>query len=159
MEKIMNLSFKEKSLWTSLIITIVIFGYYFSRVFSALNQPTVDTSGLITLNQPTVDTSGLITLFIGVVFAMIVLEIVSHITLTAIYKKEANDFNDERDKLIELKAIRISYYILILGVFQAVVSLLMGKSPIMSTNIILLFFVVAQIAGDITQLVYYRKGI
>ncbi len=142
----MNLSFKEKSLWTSLIITIVIFGYYFSRVFSALNQPTVDTSGLITL-------------FIGVVFAMIVLEIVSHITLTAIYKKEANDFNDERDKLIELKAIRISYYILILGVFQAVVSLLMGKSPIMSTNIILLFFVVAQIAGDITQLVYYRKGI
>ena len=142
----MNISFKEKSLWTSLIITIVIFGYYFSRVFSALNQPTVDTSGLITL-------------FIGVVFAMIVLEIVSHITLTAIYKKEANDFNDERDKLIELKAIRISYYILILGVFQAVVSLLMGKSPIMSTNIILLFFVVAQIAGDITQLVYYRKGI
>ena len=142
----MNISFKEKSLWTSLIITIVIFGYYFSRVFSALNQPTVDTSGLITL-------------FIGVVFAMIVLEIVSHITLTAIYKKEASDFNDERDKLIELKAIRISYYILILGVFQAVVSLLMGKAPIMSTNIILLFFVVAQIAGDITQLVYYRKGI
>lgn len=142
----MNLSFKEKNIWTSLIITLVVFGYYFARVFSASNQNTIDSSYFIEL-------------FISVVVVMIILEIVSHIILAVIYKKEVNESNDERDKLIELKGTRISYWILILGVFQAVAGLLMTKSPIMIANIILFFFVIAEIMGNSIKLYYYRKGI
>jgi len=142
----MNISFKEKSIWTSLITTIIVFGYYFTRVFNLLNQTTTDSTNLIVL-------------FIGVVIVMIILEIVSHITLAVIYKKEVNESSDERDKLIELKGIRISYWILIFGIFQAIVSLLMNKSPLMVANIILLFFVFAQIVGESIKLYYYRKGI
>ena len=142
----MNMSFKEKSIWTSLIITIIVFGYYFTRVFNLLKQTTTDSANLIVL-------------FIGVVIVMIILEIVSHITLAVIYKKEVNESSDEREKLIELKGIRISYWILILGIFQAIVSLLMNKPPLMVANIILLFFVFAQIIGESIKLYYYRKGI
>ena len=142
----MNMSFKEKSIWTSLIITIIVFGYYFTRVFNLLKQTTTDSANLIVL-------------FIGVVIVMIILEIVSHITLAVIYKKEVNESSDEREKLIELKGIRISYWILILGIFQAIVSLLMNKPPLMVANIILLFFVFAQIVGESIKLYYYRKGI
>jgi len=139
----MNISFKEKSIWTSLIITIIVFGYYFTRVF----------------NQTTDDSANLIVLFVGVVIAMIILEIVSHIILAVIYKKEVNESSDEREKLIELKGIRISYWILIFGIFQAIVSLLMNKPPLMVANIILLFFVFAQIFGESIKLYFYRKGI
>ena len=111
------------------------------------------------LNQTTSDSANLIVLFIGVVIVMIILEIVSHIILAVIYKKEVNESSDERDKLIELKGIRISYWILIFGIFQAIVSLLMNKPPLMVANIILLFFVFAQIAGESIKLYYYRKGI
>ena len=142
----MNMSFKEKCIWTSLIITIIVFGYYFTRVFIILNQTTSDSANLIVL-------------FIGVVIVMIILEIVSHIILAIIYKKEVNENSDERDKLIELKGIRISYWILIFGIFQAIVSLLMNKPPLMVANIILLFFVFAQIVGESIKLYYYRKGI
>ena len=142
----MNISFKEKSIWVSLIITIVVFGYYFTRVFGILNQSTGGTT------EP-------IVLYIGVVIFMVILVIVSHILLAIIYTKEANDFNDERDKLIELKGTRISYWILILGIFQAVAGLLMTKSPIMIANVLLLFFVIAAIVGDSVKLYYYRKGI
>ena len=142
----MNISFKEKSIWTSLIITIIVFGYYFTRVFNLLNQTTADSANLIVL-------------FIGVVIVMIILEIVSHIILAVIYKKEVNESSDEREKLIELKGIRISYWILIFGIFQAIVSLLMNKPPLMVANIILLFFVFAQIVGESIKLYYYRKGV
>jgi hypothetical protein len=142
----MGISFKEKSIWTSLIMTIIIFGYYFTRVFNVLNQPTVDSTNLIVL-------------FISVVIMMIMLEITIHIILGIIDNKNANEADDERDRLIDLKATKISYYILILGVFQAVAGLLMTKSPVIIANIILLFFVFAEIVGDSIRLYYYRKGI
>jgi hypothetical protein len=142
----MGISFKEKSIWTSLIMTIIIFGYYFTRVFNLLNQPTTDHTNLITL-------------FIGVVILMITLEITIHIIISIFDNKGTKETGDERDRLIDLKATKISYYILILGVFQAVAGLLMTKSPIMIANIILLFFVFAEIVGDSIRLYYYRKGI
>ena len=142
----MNISFKEKSIWASSIITIIIFGYYFIRVFSALKQPQADSTNLIAL-------------FIGAIIVMIILEITIHIILGIINNKDANETGDERDKSIDLKATKTSYYILILGVFQAVACLLMTKSPIMIANIVLLFFVIAEIVGDSIRLYYYRKGI
>jgi len=142
----MNLSFKEKSIWISLITTIIVFGYYFARVFGILNQSTGGTTELIVL-------------YIGVVIFMVILVIVSHILLAIIYTKEANDLADERDKLIELKATKSSYLILVVGVFGTVGNLLTDKSPIMTANIILLFFVLAEIVGDSIKLYYYRKGV
>jgi len=146
MGKIMNMSFKEKSVWTSLIITIIVFGYYFTRVFNILNQTT---------DGPT----NLILLFIGAVIVMIIFEIVSHVILAVIYKKEVNESSDELEKLIELKGVKISYWILFFGIFQAIVNLLMNKPPLMVANILLLFFVFAQIVGESIKLYYYRKGI
>ena len=142
----MDISFKEKSVWSSLIITVLIFGYYFARVFTALREPVPDTTAIIRL-------------FIGMVLFMIVIEIVTHIVLAITFRKEANEEHDERDKLIELKSTKISYWILISGVLITGVNMLTMTSPLVSVNILWFMFILAEVTGDITKLYYYRKGV
>lgn len=142
----MNISFKEKSIWASLIITIIVFGYYFVRVVSIFKEPVPDTSTLIGV-------------FITMVVLMIIIQIVSQITLAIAFKKEANEGFDERDKLISLKATRISYWILILGVVNTILYLVLGTSPLLAANILWFMFIIAEICGDSIKLFYYRRGI
>jgi len=142
----MNISFKEKSILTSLIITILIFGYYFIYIFRAMNDPNPNESELIGF-------------FFRMVVLMIIIEIASHITLAIAFKKEANEGYDERDKIIELKAIKISYWILILGVLITGVNIIIEISPLISANILWLIFIIAEITGDTIKLFYYKRGI
>ena len=140
------MSFKEKSVLGSLIFTVIVFGYYFTRAFGLINNT---ESGLA-------DSA---VLFIGVVILIIILEIILHTILAIVHRKESIQTNDERDNLIELKATRISYYILIFGILTAGISLLFVLTPLLLANIILFFFIIAEITGFSMQLYYYRKGV
>lgn len=142
----MNMSFQEKSVWISLITTLLVFGYYFVKVIEWM------TGGEIYGPE-------IIGLFIVVVVAMIVIEAVSHIALALSSVKEAELYEDERDQLIELKATRNAYYLLASGVWVAAGSMLLSPSPLMMANVILFFFILSEITGFSSQLFYYRKGI
>ena len=139
------MSYKEKSILASLILTVIIFGIYFIKVFATMS--TTD-SGLVNS----------IVLFIGAVLYIVILEIIVHIILPIFYKNEHKDSDDERDKLIQLKATRISYFILVFGMFITTISLLLSLTPLLISNIILLSFIIAEITGFSIQLYYYRKG-
>ncbi|MFC1786184.1 hypothetical protein ACFLZA_02340 [Candidatus Neomarinimicrobiota bacterium] len=141
------MSFKEKSILGSLILTIVVFGYYFVQVFK-----TTDYSSLLEV------TNG-IGFFIGAVVLMVLLEIILHIILAITSKNESNQSDDERDKLIDLKATSISYYILVFGVFMVGVSMLFSFDTLLLANTMLLFFIIAEIVGFSMQLYYYRRGV
>lgn len=140
------MSFKEKSILSSLILTVVVFGYYFVQAFN-----TIDSSLLEITNR--------VGFFIGAVVFMVLLEIVLHIVLAITNKNESNKPNDERDSLIELKATRISYYILVVGIFTVGISILFSFDTLLLANIMLLFFVIAEIVGFSMQLYYYRRGV
>ncbi len=142
----MNLSYREKIIWISLISTTLIFGYYFFSAFKVFNDPEVANETLIGL-------------FIGLVIWIIIIQIILQILFAIANKKEALKGEDERDKLIELKSTRVSYYILVLGVWFSVFSILTISSTFILANLIMFFFILAEIVGYITQLVYYRKGI
>ncbi len=142
----MNMSFREKSIWISLAATVLIFGYYFANAFSALTSFNADNRGLIGL-------------FIGVVVLMIIVEVVLNIILAIASRNQAAEAEDERDNLIRLKCIRISYLVLVFGVWTVAMSLLLSASPVAMANIIIFFFILAEIVGFSTQLLYYSKGI
>ena len=151
----MDLSFQEKSIAGSLVFTLLLFGYYFSKVFQAF---TSDSSEPI-MALPFV--------LIGVVVVLVAIETVYHIAI-ALRAKSIDE--DERDKLIEMKATRISYFVLAAGAFtaigQATLSVFFGDSvdarlvhnPIMTANIVLFSFILAEITGFALQLYYYRRG-
>ncbi len=142
----MNMSFKEKSIWISLIATIIIFGFYFSKTFPLFRNFDDNNTEMVML-------------FIGVVILMIIVQIISHIVLAVFNRKDAEAGEDERDKLVELKATRIAHFVLITGVWLTASCLLITKSPLMLVNIMIFFFILSEVLGFIAQLFYYRKGI
>ncbi len=140
------MSFKEKSVLGSLILTVIVFSYYFIKVFRITETSVLDIA------------TGTF-YFIGAVVLMVLLDIILHIVLTISNKHESNQINDERDTLIELKATRISYYVLVFGIFSVGISLIFSYNPLFLVNLILLFFVIAEIVGFSMQLYFYRKGV
>ena len=151
----MDLSFQEKSILGSLIITVGLFGYYFLKVFKIL------TSG------SSADALMLPSILIGVVVAVVVVEIVYHILITL----RSEPMDDERDKLIEAKATRYSYIVLVAGCLTTVGHSLFSvlaqepaqerliQAPIMFANLIIFSFIIAEIVGFSMQLYFYRRGV
>jgi len=151
------MSYKERSVWVSLAITLYIWFNYFSTLYWSVQQGTLTTGSM---------QDALLT----VVVMTIVLEIMHHIVMAIIDNKNANYDEDERDKQIALIGSQNAYYILSFTTIAAVVHLLF---PVMSQtlesllnipneyfiiNIIIFGALVAEVVKFATQVFYYRKG-
>lgn len=112
--------------------------------------------------------------FIGIgIAAMIVIQIVFHILLSiaiAVKKRDCDDkeveraietevVEDERDKLIELKASRVGYTCGGIGFVAGLVSLVLGYSPAVMLNALFLAFCAGSLFEGFAHLYYYRKGV
>ena len=99
-------------------------------------------------------------IFIGVsIVARIIILIIFHIINAIAQRDEEIPAEDERDKLITLKATRNSYYVFTSGFVMSVISLAIGM-PVYG---IFIAFVatglLAEIIDNGSQIYYYRKGI
>ena len=65
---------------------------------------------------------------------------------------------DERDNTIELKAINASYYILVLGIFSAMLSALWVENYSPIFLIIMGSFLASAVVADIIRFILYRKS-
>jgi EamA domain-containing membrane protein RarD len=139
-----GLSYREKSLYASLAIEIVVYGPY----FFLHRQNSVDNVA-------------------GMIVAIIVLQIILQSIIAAFTR---NRVTDERDKLIELRGYRAGYLMLVslmvvgLGMlwFHATVGHLELDSRIVGLHFLNVFFgmvVVADITKTATQIVAYRKAL
>ncbi|MCB9431635.1 MAG: hypothetical protein H6668_06570 [Ardenticatenaceae bacterium] len=68
------------------------------------------------------------------------------------------DFADERDKLIDLKGTKVTHTISSIGGFVAMLTFALGQSPLIMFTLLIFFGVVAQIVGDASRLLLYRRG-
>jgi amino acid transporter len=140
------MSFHEKSIWVTLIITLAVFGFYF-------------TQAAIVFINPELPDEMLIGLFIAVIVFVIILQIILQSIIAIIHRKEAEKNGDERDKLIELKATQTSYFVLVFGILTTCISILIIRSPLIIANLMLFFFIAAETTGYIKQLYHYRRGV
>src|SRR5215472_4780399 len=92
------------------------------------------------------------------IVANIAISIVFSIVYTMATQEKASSFADERDKLIELRALRIALYVFTCGFFLAMGSQALGMPPSV-------MFIVLMVAGygsgmvcNLSQLYLYRKG-
>ena len=155
------MSFQEKSIWVCLAITLTVFGSYFIFAFDAFSEAFS--------NQDAGESAfATIPIFIGSVIALSIIVAVVHVVLALVFSKEAEAGGDERDNLIELKATRISYFVLAIGVVATGLSLafLLPLTethvlllPLGMANVIMFFFFLAEIVGWSLQLLYYRRGV
>ena len=68
------------------------------------------------------------------------------------------DIEDERDKLINLKGTNISHIFSSIGVALSMLAFVLGQPALIMFSLLIFFGIFAQIIGDISRLVIYRRG-
>ena len=148
-------SFQEKNITVSLVNFILILGFYLIRVFQMIQGGSFNSTNVFRLWGIVIVLAILVT-----IFATILTHIVSGI-IQAIKTKEEPDIEDiadERDKLIDLRGTKITYFVSSIGVFLSMLTFALGQPPLVMFTLLIFFGVVAQIIGDISRLYLYRRG-
>jgi Na+/H+ antiporter NhaD/arsenite permease-like protein len=101
--------------------------------------------------------------FLKLIPVAIISQIVIHIIYAIINKIVTNEDiptkDDERDKLIELKAIRISHWIFVMGFITAMGLLAFGLKPYLMFVILFASGFGASVISELAKLYFYRKGV
>lgn len=150
------MSYQEKNIAASLATFTLILGYFLLRTLQLIQSESFDSAHVFRL-------WGII--IVLAIVATIVLTILTHIGSTiyeAIKTGDENpkveDIKDERDELIDLKGTRITYTIHSLGVFVAMLTFVFDQPTLVMFSLLIIAGLVAQIIGDISRLVLYRRG-
>lgn len=143
------MSFRERSAWISLVITPLIWGAYFWRIW-----PDVVDDGALSL-----ETAGM---FVGTVILLVIVQIVLATVMAtvaaAMNRRSEEQPMDERDQLIDLKAIRVAFYALSALLIAVSGLWIYGMSPLVMANGILAAMVVAETLRAGSVVLGYRRG-
>lgn len=148
------MSYQEKETLVSLISSVVIFGGYCLYVFQKYQEQIFKTPNDLRFWATTI----LILIPVSIV-ATIIINIAFNVINTIVTKvDEAPSFTDERDKLIQLKAIQISHWMFVLGFFLAMGSLVIDMPPYVMLIVLVFSGFVSSLTDDIAKLYFYHKG-
>ena len=139
------MSFREKTAWVNLCALVFVFLLYWAHVPN-LFEPHL---------------RGWVVFALGAsVMAYILIEVVAHIVLRLRNPEDANEPMDEREKLIDLKAFRIAYYVFVVAALGSIFVVLhvIGKGSTAVAMAVTIAFVLAEVVKNIARIVYYRRG-
>lgn len=139
------MSFREKTAWVNLCALVFVSLLYWGHV-----------PKLFVANP-----RGWILLALGAsVVAYVLIEVVAHIVLRMRNPEEANEPMDEREKLIDLRALRIAYYSFVVLTFASIFVTIhiVGAGPVALSMAVTIGFVVAEMIKNAARIVLYRRG-
>ena len=155
----MHMSFREISIWISVISTLLIFGDYFLNIIALGNLP-----------EQVAKTAAL-ELSIRAFVLIIIVEIIFQSMLAVSNRKAAKLGADERDKLYEYKGNNFGHTVLVIGVLMTLgrmVSLEISPEfieqfkvldiPFLTAHILLFSFILSEVVRFSAQLYYYRSS-
>ncbi len=161
------MSYQEKRTITSIVTGVLVLTAY--CVYALNYYPAADDLKFW---------AGTILIFIGIgVVASIIIQIIFHILLSVsiAVKEKIRDENcddqvieksigaemveDEMDKLIELKSMRVGFAVAGIGFVAGLVALVLGYSAAVMLNILFISFSLGSLLEGSTQLYYYRNGV
>lgn len=101
--------------------------------------------------------------FLILIPVTIIAEIIIHIVFAIVNKIVTNEdmdtLNDERDKLIDLKAIQISHWVFTGGFLLSMLTLAIGLPPYAMFITLITSGFISSIISTIAKIYFYRKGI
>ncbi|WP_046230259.1 hypothetical protein [Paenibacillus algorifonticola] len=148
------MTYQEKKSIVSLISTILIFASYCS--YKYLQYP---VEGLQTMESFRYWGSFILVLTVVSIVAHIVISIIFNIFFRVTTGEKEPTFADELDKLIDLKANRISFFIFILGFLLAMGSLAINQPTQAMFVILIASGFISDVIGSATKIYHYRKGV
>ena len=150
------MSFQEKNVAVTLANFSLILLFFLVRVFQLIRNDNFTPSAMFRV---------WVTVIVIAVFVTIAATILTHIVSAIIEviqtgndEPEIEDFEDERDKLIDLRGTQLTYSITSFGSFIAMLTFALGQPPLTMFSLLILFGLIGQIAGDTRRLRLYRGG-
>jgi hypothetical protein len=136
-------SFREKSAWISFFSLLVVFGIYFWHVLRVLaGQAEARATGR---------------LFFSLLIVLVAVEVVLHVLIAVQSPKDARTPKDEREQLIELRATRLAFFVLLVGALLAIATIHHGVGRWGLVHCVLFAVVVAELVRFGSQIVFYRR--
>ena len=150
------MSFQEKNITVSLVSFTLILGFYLVRLYQMIQDGGLNSSSVFRLWG--------IVIVLAIIFT-IVATVLTHIgsaIVEAIKTGEKDpkieDFADERDRLIDLRGTKVTYFVSSIGVLLAMLTFVLGRPPLVMFTLLIFSGLVAQVIGDISRLLLYRRG-
>jgi hypothetical protein len=149
------MSYQEKNITVSLVVFTLILGFYSIRLFQMIQGGNFTSTNVVRLWG--------IVIVLAIVFTILA-TILTHIGSGIIYaiktraEPEIEDIQDERDRLIDLRGTRVTYFFSSIGTFISMLTFVLGQPPLVMFSLLIASGLVAQIIGDISRLVLYRRG-
>jgi hypothetical protein len=138
--------FREKSAWIAVLSYLAVYGFYFCRIAQAAASGEASTFHYGPLLAGTV----------------IVLVGVQIVLLTAIAiggPRDAKAPRDERERLIELKAVRIAFVVLSCSVLTVCWLAAFDPPGFYTVNALFLALVLSEVVRNASQITYYRSRV
>jgi hypothetical protein len=147
------MSYQEKRAIVSLISTLVINAFYW--LYMAQRYPSGDDY------SPDVfrfwGSAFLILIAVSIIVKIIVYIIFTIVNVIARQETEPS-ITDERDRLIELKSTRNSFYAFMLLMVVALASLAISMPPSVMFVLLILAGIASEIVSEVSQFYFYRRG-
>ena len=149
------MSYQQKNFTVSLVVFSLILGFYLIRLYQFIQGGDFTSSNVFRLWG--------IVIVLSIVFTILA-TILTHVGSGIIYaiktkeEPEIEDIQDERDRLIDLRGTRVTYLFSSIGVFLSMLTFVLGQPPLVMFSLLILSGLIAQIIGDISRLVIYRRG-
>jgi hypothetical protein len=150
------MSFQQKNITVSLVNFTLILGFYLIRMFQMTQEGSFNATNVFRLWGIIIGLAIIVTI-IGTILTHIVSAIIQAIK-TGEEDPKIEDFEDERDQLIDLRGTKVTYFVSSIGGFLSMLTFVLGQSPLVMFTLLIFFGVVAQIIGDISRLYLYRRG-
>jgi len=161
------MTYQNKRTIFSLILGVCILAAYCIYGFGEYNSGAVEAGDIVFWAKTML-------IFIGIgVAANIILQILFHIGLSigiAVKEREHDEkvinrkiaaemLEDEMDKLIQLKSLRVGFAFAGVGFVGALVAIVLGCPAALALNIMFISFNAGALAEGVTCLYYYGKGV
>jgi hypothetical protein len=136
------MSFREKTAWISMLSMAGIYGFYFWSLISAGPQTGGSHFGAL----------------LGTIICLVIVQVVLNIAVAVFTPSEAQAPRDERDKLIELRAMRVAYCGLATAIALAIFFAGFDPPILFNANALLFILVTTEIMRAACQIIQYRRG-
>lgn len=150
------MSFQQKNITVSLANFTLILAFYLIRVFQMTQGGSFTSTNVFRLWGIVIALAVVVTI-VGTILTHIVSAIIQAIK-TGEEDPKIEDFEDERDKLIDLRGTQATYTASSLGVLIAMLTFVFGQPPLVMFSLLIFFGLLAQVIGDISRLALYRRG-
>ena len=151
------MSFKQKNTIVTLVNFSLILMFYVLRMTQLIRNNSFTDEKVFQLWGIIIVLAIFVTIA-ATILTHIVSAIIEHVR-TGEDKPDLENFEDERDKFIDLKGTQATYTASSIGVFLAMLTFVFGQPPLIMFSLLVFFGVLAQIIGDVTRFFFYKKGL